>query len=159
MSDAGIKRAEIKARPLDGTRKGWPILSLVLAVVLALATCGIAWFLRGTVPVWLLTSGAVLSFLGLVVLFGLLAGIVRIGPGEGSDALFHGITDAISEACVVTDAKGRAVYANSAYLKLVSAAGVARLVGIENIYAGYPEVSQHIYRLAQSVRERRAGME
>ncbi|MGE4248411.1 MAG: cell cycle histidine kinase CckA [Parvibaculaceae bacterium] len=159
MSDAGIKQAEIKARPLDGARKGWPLLSLVLAVLLALATAAIAWFLRGTVPLWLLAAGAVLSFLGLVVLFGLLAGIVHIGPRDGGEAFFQGLMDAVGDACVVTDAKGRALYGNSAYIKLVSAAGLARLVGIENIYAGYPEVAQHIYRLAQLVRERRAGVE
>ncbi|MGE0008843.1 MAG: cell cycle histidine kinase CckA [Parvibaculaceae bacterium] len=159
MSDAGIKHAELKPRPPGGARKGWPFLSLVLAVVLALATAMIAWFLRGTVPLWLVAAGAVLAFLGLVVLFGLLAGIVHLGPRDGGETFFQGLVDAIGDACVVTDAKGRAVYGNSAYLKLVSATGLSRLVGIENIYAGYPEIAQHIYRLAQSVRDGRAGME
>ena len=144
---------------MGGARKGWPLLSLVLALVLALVTAAIVWFLRGTVPVWLLAGGAVLSFLGLVVLFGLLAGFVHVGPGNSREAFFQSLVDAIGDACVVTDAKGRALYGNAAYLNLISAAGLARLVGIENIYAGYPEVAQHIYRLAQSVRDRRAGME
>src|SRR5688572_21564739 len=159
MSDAGFKQNGVKVGPVGGGRKGWPLLSLVLAVLLALVTAAAAWLLRGTVPVWLLASGAVLSFLGLIVLFGLLAGIVHIGPGDRDQAFFHGLLDAIGDACVVTDAKGRALYGNSAYLKLVSAAGLARLVGIENIYAGYPEIAQHIYRLSQSVRDRRAGVE
>jgi two-component system cell cycle sensor histidine kinase/response regulator CckA len=159
MSDAGFKQNGVKAGPVGGGRKGWPLLSLVLAVLLALVTAAAAWLLRGTVPVWLLASGAVLSFLGLIVLFGLLAGIVHIGPGDRDQAFFHGLLDAIGDACVVTDAKGRALYGNSAYLKLVSAAGLARLVGIENIYAGYPAIAQHIYRLSQSVRDRRAGVE
>jgi two-component system cell cycle sensor histidine kinase/response regulator CckA len=159
MSDAQIKQAQVKAAPLGGGRKGWPLLSLFLAVLLALVTAGGAWLLKGTVPVWALALGAVLSFLGLVVLFGLLAGIIHIGPGDREQAFFHGLLDAIGDACVVTDAKGRALYGNSAYLKLISAAGLSRLVGIENIYAGYPDLAQHIYRLSQSVRERRAGIE
>jgi len=159
MSDAGIKQAEVRARPMGNARKGWPLLSLFLAVLLALVTAAVAWLLRGSVPAWLLVAGAVLSFLGLVVLFGLLAGIVHIGPGDRDQAFFQGLLDAIGDACVVTDAKGRALYGNSAYLKLLSAAGLARLVGIENIYAGYPELAQNIYRLSQSVRERRAGVE
>jgi two-component system cell cycle sensor histidine kinase/response regulator CckA len=159
MSDAGHRQAEVKAGPLGGARKGWPLLSLVLAVLLALASAAVAWHLRAAVPIWLLVSGAVLAFLGLVVLFGFIAGIVHIGPGDRNQAFFNGLMDAIGDACVVTDAKGRAVYGNAAYLKLVSAAGLSRLVGIENIYAGYPEVAQPIYRLSQSVRERRPATE
>ena len=159
MSDAGHKQAEVKAGPLGGARKGWPLLSLILAVLLALATAAAAWHVRGAAPVWLLVTGAVLAFLGLVVLFGFMAGIVHIGPGDRNQTFFNGLMDAMGDACVVTDAKGRAVYGNAAYLKLVSAAGLSRLVGIENIYAGYPEVAQHIYRLSQSLRERRAAVE
>ena len=159
MSDAGHKQAEIKAGPLGGARRGWPLLSLVLAALLALACAAVAWHLRGTVPIWLLASGGVLAFLGLVVLFGFIAGIVHIGPGDRNQAFFNGLMDAMGDACVVTDAKGRAVYGNAAYLKLVSAAGLARLVGIENIYTGYPEVARPIYRLSQSMRERRSATE
>ena len=159
MSDAGHKQAEVKAGPLGGARRGWPLLSLVLAALLALASAAVAWHLRGTVPLWLLASGGVLAFLGLVVLFGFIAGIVHIGPGDRNQAFFNGLMDAMWDACVVTDAKGRAVYGNAAYLKLVSAAGLTRLVGIENIYAGYPEVARPIYRLSQSMRERRSASE
>jgi two-component system cell cycle sensor histidine kinase/response regulator CckA len=159
MSGADFRRNGFNAGLVGGGRRGWPLLSLALAVLLALVTAGIAWLLRGWVPAWLLAIGAVLSFLGLVILFGLLAGIVHIGPRDREQAFFQGLLDAIGDACVVTDAKGRALYGNSAYLKLVSAAGLARLVGIENIYAGHPEFARHIYRLSQSVRERRAGVE
>lgn len=144
---------------MGGTRKGWPLLSLFLAVFLAVVTAAGVWLLRGTMPLWLLAVGAVLAFLGLIVVFGLVAGIVHIGPSDRNQTFFHGLLDAIGDACVVTDAKGRALYGNSAYLKLVSASGLARLVGIENLYAGYPEIAQHIYRLSQSVRERRSGGE
>src|SRR5262245_38257187 len=82
MSDASIKQADVKARPVGEGRKGWPLLSLFLAVLLALVTAATAWMLRGTVPIWLLATGAALSFVGLVVLFGLLAGIVHVGPGD-----------------------------------------------------------------------------
>lgn len=159
MTDAGSKQTDVKAGPLGATRKGWPLLSLFLAIALALGCAAIAWHLRGTVPAWLLGAGAVLAFLGLVVLFGFFAGIVHIGPGDRSQAFFSGLMDAMSDACVVTDQRGRAVYGNAAYLKLVSGAGLSRLVGIENLYAGNPELAQNIYRLSQSVRERRSGSE
>jgi two-component system cell cycle sensor histidine kinase/response regulator CckA len=159
MSDAGSKQSDVKAGPLGATRKGWPLLSLFLAIVLAVACAAIAWYLRGVAPIWLLGLGAVLAFLGLVVLFGILAGIVHVGPTDRNQSFFNGLMDALGDACVVTDQRGRAVYGNAAYLKLVSAAGLGRLVGIENLYAGYPELAQHIYRLSQSVREKRAASE
>jgi len=159
MTDAGSKQTEVKAGPMGATRKGWPLLSLFLAILLAVACAAIAWKLRSSVPAWLLVAGAVLAFLGLVVLFGYLAGIVHIGPSDRNQAFFNGLVDALGDACVVTDQRGRAVYGNAAYLKFVSAAGLTRLVGIENLYAGYPDLAQNIYRLSQSVREKRAASE
>lgn len=159
MNDAGRHEAGIKAEPLGGVRKGWPLLSLFLALLLAVAAGIIAWHLRTSVAPWLLVAGGVLAFLGLIMVFGLIAGIVHIGAAERNQALFNALMDATTDACVVADAQGRAIYGNAAYLKLLSAAGLSRLVGIENIYAGYPELAQHIYRLSQSVRDGRSALE
>ena len=59
-----------------------------------------------------------------------------------------------SDAFAVTDSRGRVVHANAAYRALLAEAGVKRLVGVENLYAGHPEISDRIYRLAQAARGR-----
>ena len=159
MSDAGVRQAYGRSGTMAGARRGWALLSLCLAALLAVTVGAGVWFLRGQVAGWLLIAGAVLAFFGLIALFGFIAGVVHVGSGERDKAFFDGLADALGDGCVVTDARGRAVYANAAYLALASQAGMSRLVGIENIYAGHPEISERIYRLAQAARSGAAAVE
>ena len=77
-------------------------------------------------------------------------------PATASErAFFDALVDALGDPLVVTDARGRAVYANSGYLKLASTAGTGRLVGMDVLFAGYPEFSAPIYQLSQAVQEGR----
>ncbi|HUR43938.1 MAG TPA: response regulator, partial [Aestuariivirga sp.] len=48
------------------------------------------------------------------------------------------------------------VYANGPFIKLASEAGAGRLVGMDVLYAGYPEFTEPIYQLAQAVQEGRS---
>jgi two-component system, cell cycle sensor histidine kinase and response regulator CckA len=159
MSDAtsGQRRAEV-ALPA-ATRSGRPVVALVLSVLLLVAVSMAAWLYRDALPAWPLIAGAVLAFIGLLALFGALAGLLRFGRTSGERAFLDGLADAIGEACVVTDPRGAPVYANTAYLKLAAGSGLARLVGIEHLYAGYSDIADHIYRLAQAAREGKSAQE
>ena len=159
MSDAGVRQTYGRSGTIGGARRGWPLVSLILAALLAVTVGAGVWFLRGHIAGWILIAGAILSFFGLIALFGFIAGVIHIGSGEKDKAFFDGLADALGEACVVTDARGRAVYANAAYLKLAGQAGMSRLVGIENIYSGHPDISERIYRLAQAARSGAAAVE
>ncbi|MGE3829625.1 MAG: cell cycle histidine kinase CckA [Parvibaculaceae bacterium] len=159
MSDAGARQTYGRSGTIGGARRGWPLVSLFLAALLAITVGAGVWFLRGHVAEWILIAGAVLSFFGLIALFGFIAGVVHVGSGEKDKAFFDGLADALGDSCVVTDARGRAVYANAAYLKLAAQAGMSRLVGIENIYSGHPDISERIYRLAQAARSGAAAVE
>jgi two-component system cell cycle sensor histidine kinase/response regulator CckA len=108
---------------------------------------------------WPLLGLGSLAAVGLFAVFGLIGGIVHIGGMPRQRAFFQGLSDAIEDAFAVTDTHGRVVFANSAYRDLLAKAGVKRLVGVENLYAGHPEVSDRIYRLAQTMRRRQAGEE
>jgi two-component system cell cycle sensor histidine kinase/response regulator CckA len=111
--------------------------------------------LRGTAEPWLLGAGAVLSLLGLFLIFGMLAGFVQFGRGLRHREFFDGMVDALGDAIVVSDSRGRAVFANEPYRQLVASAGTGRLVGMDVLFAGYPEVATPIYHLAQAVSEGR----
>ena len=139
-------------RTAQRTRSAYYVLPLL---ILALGICvGVAaWFLQGTVKPWMLATGAALSFLGLITLLGWAFGALKIVGGDSERQFFDSLLDALSDACVVTDAKGRAVYANSPYLKLASRAGVSRLVGFDVLYSGFAEFAEPIYQLAQAARE------
>ncbi len=129
---------------------GAAALSLLLALLIAVAVVCAVWLLKAEVSTWLLVSGALLSFLGLFAILGFLAGIFRFESQNQTRDFFDGLTDAIGDACVVTDSKSRAVYGNAAYLKLAAAAGVSRLVGFDLLYSGQAAFVEPIYQLTQA---------
>ena len=126
-----------------------PLVILALGAAVGVA----AWYLQGTVKPWMLACGAGLSFLGLIALLGWSVGAIKMVGGDSERHFFDSVLDALTDACVVTDAKGRAVYANAPYLKLASRAGVSRLVGFDILYSGFSEFAEPIYQLAQAARE------
>jgi two-component system, cell cycle sensor histidine kinase and response regulator CckA len=128
-------------------------LSILLAACLAAAVISAVFVLDLEISRWLLWSGGVLAFLGLFTVFGWMAGLVRLGARNHTTTFFDGLTDAIGDACVVTDGKSRAVYGNAPFLQLASAAGVSRLVGFDLLYAGQTSFVEPIYQLSQAALE------
>jgi hypothetical protein len=98
-------------------------LALGLAALLAAAVAAGVWQLQDDISRGLLITGAVLAFVGLFALFGFMGGLIRFDRQNQTRAFFDGLTDAIGDACVVTDGKSRAVYGNAPFLKLAAAAG------------------------------------
>jgi two-component system, cell cycle sensor histidine kinase and response regulator CckA len=126
------------------------LLTLALALLLAVAVSAAAWLLRTAAPLWLLVPGAVLALLGLFVPFGMMAGVMHIGRLPRQREFFDGLSDAIGDPFVVTDGRGRAVYANGSYVKLAAVSAAGRLVGMDMLYSGHPDLAEPIYRLAQA---------
>ena len=150
MTERGpSERYEVAGMAPERSRS-FAALSLLLAVVLTCAVAAAAWDLTESVSRYFVVAGAVLSFIGLFALFGWMAGLIRLGGRDHTAAFFDGLTDALGDACVVTDGKSRAVYGNAAYLKLASEAGVNRLVGFDLLYAGQAAFVEPIYQLAQA---------
>ena len=96
---------------------------------------------------------ATLSFLGLAWFFNLILQLL-FKPHPDADRQFcDTLIDALGDPAVVLDGKGRAVYANAPFMKLASIAGVSRLVGFDNLYAGYPDFVEPIYQLGQAAKD------
>ncbi|MCA3560487.1 MAG: response regulator [Aestuariivirga sp.] len=133
---------------------GRPALALLLALAVAAAAVFGLGQIHGGAPRGLLWAGAALAALGLASLLGLVAGVLRIGRGRSDRAFFDALTAAIGHPLVVTDAQGRAIYANAAYETLSARAG--RLVGMDVLFAPYAEFSAPVYQLAQAVAEGRS---
>jgi two-component system, cell cycle sensor histidine kinase and response regulator CckA len=124
---------------------------VVLALVCAVAAA--AWQFQILVKPWMLVAGAACAALGVLFLVGWLAGFLKFATGDSERHFFDSLLDAVNEACVVTDVKGRAIYANAPYLKLASRAGVSRLVGFDVLYSGFNEFAAPIYQLSQAARD------
>ncbi|MFW6077056.1 MAG: cell cycle histidine kinase CckA, partial [Hyphomicrobiales bacterium] len=147
------------ARSRRDSRVWWTqVLALLLALALAMVAGLFAYGIRAAEPFWGVVLLGVLSFVGLLALFGALLGFVHVGRLPGQRAFFDAIMDAVGEACVVTDGRGRVIYANAPYRALVHGHG-RRLVGIENLYAGYPDIAERVYRLAQAARDGQSASE
>ncbi|HEY7750017.1 MAG TPA: PAS domain-containing protein [Aestuariivirgaceae bacterium] len=135
-------------------QRGKPFTAIVIGLCAAAAAGLLTHWLKGQFAPWLLLGLGVLAGMGLLGLLGAVAGLVHLGSMPRQRAFFDGLADAIDEAFAVTDSRGRVVYANHPYRALVSQAGLGRMVGVENLYAGHPDISDAIYRLAQAARDR-----
>jgi two-component system cell cycle sensor histidine kinase/response regulator CckA len=134
-------------------RKGSPGLTLLLALMSAAIAVSGAWLFRGSLPLWLLLLGSICAAFGVFALFGLNAGLVHFGSQPAQRMFFDGLADALADAISVTDARGRAVYANGPFITLAANAEAGRLVGLDVLYSGYPAFAEPIYQLAQAARE------
>ena len=142
-----------------GQPEGRPVLSLMLAVALAITVFFAVQAVGEVVPQAVTIGLSILSLAGLIALFGALAGFVHFGRTPRQKAFFDKLLDAVGEPCVVSDSRGAIIYSNEPYQRLVSQAGRTRLVNLETLYSGYPDVSERIYRLAKAAREGRESSE
>ncbi len=141
---------------LDHTERGGSI-GLVLLVALALvgAAVGLLFVGRSEADLYILGILAGLATVGVFCLFALASGILRFSGRESGNPLIKALVDGASDGMVVTDAAGRVLYANAAYLDLVDAADAKDVRPIERVFIGDAEVSESIYRLLKAAREGR----
>ena len=150
-------RGELTAPAAFGNRTGRAVIALLIAGLAAvMVVFGLKTF-AATHPLWLLVPGALLAGVGLLAALALLSGFIQVSSSGNSErAFFDSLVDTLGDPLVVTDARGRAVYANSSYLKLAAKAGSGRLVGMDVLFAGYPEFSAPVYQLTQAIQEGKA---
>jgi two-component system cell cycle sensor histidine kinase/response regulator CckA len=140
-------------------RQRGKVLAAAGSVFAILAAGFLSRWVEGRFDSWPLIALGLLAILGLVLLLGAVAGFIHIGSMPRQKAFFDGLADAIDEAFVVTDSRGRVIYANQPYRTLLNQAVRGKTVGVENLYSGHPDISDCIYRLAQAARDRRKASE
>jgi len=130
-------------------------ISLVLAVALFLVGSVVALLFigRANAQPYILTLLSALAVIGVFSLFAGAAGIVRLAGRETKDTFLEALPATAPDGIVVTDEKGRLVYANPAYLKLVDAVDADDVRPVERVFVGDPQVSEAIYQLAKAARE------
>ena len=127
---------------------------LLVALVLV-AAAGLIYANRAHAENYILMLLAVLGSIGVLSLFALAAGIMRIGGRSPSHPLLKTVVDNAFDGIVVTDHKGHVFYANVAYLDLIGAATDDDVRPVERVFIGDPDVSEAIYRLLKAAREGR----
>src|SRR5262249_8214683 len=89
------------------------------------------------------------------LLFAVAAGILRGARKNSVSPLIKTVLDGAFDGVVVTDASGRVLYANTAYLDLTDATDAADVRPVERAFMGDASVSEAVYRLLKAAREGR----
>ncbi|MDE1972653.1 MAG: response regulator [Hyphomicrobiales bacterium] len=132
---------------------GSTVLVLLVAGVLVAAAAIFMLLRHGNSEPYILSFLAVLATVGVFSLFALASGILRLSSTQAANPLIKALVDDSFDAVLVTDADGRVIYANSAYLDLTDAADVNDMRPVERVFIGDAEASEAIYRLLKAARE------
>jgi len=140
-------------------RPGTGVRLIALAIVLILVACAFV-LLEGRLgtDAGLIVLG-VLAMIGVFFLVSAIIGFVQIMPRTGGDQLSRLFLDSHPEGTVVTDSKGRAVYANRTYAALTGAVDPKDFLSIEALSAGDAQAAEAVYRLTGQLREGKEGQE
>jgi two-component system, cell cycle sensor histidine kinase and response regulator CckA len=105
---------------------------------------------------FLLGMLGVLAMIGVGYLFATAIGFVQIAPRSTADELSKSFVDSMSQGLIVTDTKGRIVYANRAYATMTGATSAADVKTVEGLLSDVAEASPIVYRLASGLRDGQA---
>ncbi|MBZ9760730.1 response regulator [Mesorhizobium sp. CA8] len=141
----------------QNTRPGAVTRLIVFIIVLTGAAIVFGLFRERLGDPFLLGMLGVLAMIGVGFLFATAIGFVQIAPRSTGDELSKAFVDSMSQGLLVTDTKGRVVYANRAYADMTGAASAADLKTVEGLLSDVPEASVTIYRLASGLRDGQAG--
>ncbi|MBZ9794530.1 cell cycle histidine kinase CckA [Mesorhizobium sp. ES1-4] len=141
----------------QNTRPGAVTRLIVFIVVLTGAAIVFGLFRERLGDPFLLGMLGVLAMIGVGFLFATAIGFVQITPRSTGDELSKAFVDSMSQGLLVTDTKGRVVYANRAYADMTGASSAADLKTVEGLLSDVPEASVTIYRLASGLRDGQPG--
>jgi len=137
-----------------GRDRAWIVVGTLVAVVaLVVLASALPEALGWRIASWAL---ALFAMFGVLALLLWALGMLRFEGGGEAAATGEEIASASDDAIVATDGAGAIVFANSVY-RAFCAGGDLRPV--ERLFAGSPEVSESVYRLAHAARQRQAASE
>lgn len=154
MADQPISAA------IDRTeRTGSPALVLLFAACLVAMAAAFSLLPKDEAATLVIGFLASLAVVGIFALFAYAVGFLQFSGQMARNDLTKLICDSGSEGLIATDADGKVIYANEAYLELAGARDASALKPVERLFSGTPEVSEAIYRLAQTARESKRSTE
>lgn len=141
----------------QNTRPGAVTRLIIFIVVLTGAAIVFGLFRERLGDPFLLGMLGVLAMIGVGFLFATAIGFVQVTPRSTGDELSKAFVDSMAQGLLVTDTKGRVVYANRAYADMTGASSAADLKTVEGLLSDVPEASVTIYRLASGLRDGQPG--
>jgi two-component system cell cycle sensor histidine kinase/response regulator CckA len=143
-----------------GVRPAVAFRVVLLAVVLAASAGAFIVFKNQLDNELVLGVLGVLAMAGIFFVVSALIGLVEFMPqATGSDDLARSFLDSHPDGTVVTDRKGRIVYANTAYGALTGAQGNAEVQTLETLLSRNRDATESVYRLTNGLHEGKEGAE
>lgn len=141
----------------QNTRPGAIARLIVFIVVLTAAAIVFGLFRERLGEPFLLGMLGVLAMIGVGFLFAAAIGFIQVAPRSTADDLARAFVDLLTEGLLVTDAKGRVLYANRAYAAMTGASSAADLRTLEGLLSDVSEAAPVVFRLASGLRDGQAG--
>jgi len=150
---------EIRSAPIvdQGAAPGPVTRLIIFTVVLICAAIAFVVFRERLGDPFLLGLLGVLAMIGTGYLFATAIGFIQITPRTAGDELAKSFVDTMGQGLIVTDPKGRVVYANGAYARMTGARSAADINTVESLLSDMPEASSTVHRLALGLRDGQAG--
>ncbi|MDX7949681.1 ATP-binding protein [Lichenihabitans sp. Uapishka_5] len=142
-----------------GGRTGSPGLVLFLALCLVAAAVSYSLLPQDDAGRLTLALLALLAIVGLMALFFFAVGFLQVSSQAGSNDLTKTVADTSPEGLLISEDGGRILYANESYMAMSGTRDGVGLRGVERLFAGSPDVSEAVYRLAQAARDHKRGTE
>jgi two-component system cell cycle sensor histidine kinase/response regulator CckA len=137
----------------EGARLGPVTRLIIFTIVLLGAAVFFALFHDWLGDQFLLGLLGVLAMIGTGFLFAAAIGFIHIAPSSAADELAKAFVDSMSQGLVITDQKGRIVYANAAYAQMTGATSAADIRTLEAILSENSEASGTLVRLGNALRD------
>ncbi|WP_157015284.1 cell cycle histidine kinase CckA [Mesorhizobium xinjiangense] len=141
----------------QNSRPGTIVRLLIFVIVLIFAAIAFAILRERLGDPFLLGMLGVLAMIGVGYLFASAIGFVQIAPRSTGDELAKAYVDSMRQGLVVTDAKGRVLYANAGYAELTGATSAADVKTIEGLLGDNQEAAPTVERLALGLKDGRSG--
>ncbi|MEQ1408092.1 response regulator [Neorhizobium sp. Rsf11] len=142
-----------------GTRGGTIIRIVLLALVLCGVAAGFVLFQHALANEVVLGLLGILAMVGIFFLVSSLIGLVEVMPQSRSDELARGFLASHPDGILITDPKGRILYANAAYGRMTGATKASNVQSLEALLSKTRESTEALYRLTTALREGREGHE
>ena len=155
------RQADNFSEPLveRGGRAGTALRILLLALVLIGAAAAFVVFKSSLDNEMVLGVLGVLAMVGIFFLVSSIIGFIEVMPQHQSDSLARAFLNSHPDGSLITDEKGRIVYANAAYGALTGARKPTEVQTLEALLSRHRESNEALYRLSNGLREGKEGRE
>jgi two-component system, cell cycle sensor histidine kinase and response regulator CckA len=156
-----LQAGDTRRAPLidRSAQSGLGLRIVLLALTLIVAAAAIVYFQASLESELVLGLLGILAMVGIFFLVSTVIGFVSVMPPASADTLARGYLDSHPDGMLITDIRGRVIYANAAYGQLTGATKATEVQTLETLLSRSDESNEALYKLTNALREKTEGQE